>query len=168
MWETWVQSLSWEDPLEKTMAPHSSTLAWRIPWREEHGRLQSMGSQRVDSRLSDFTFTSLMTDYRELRSKGEMRTEDSERCLSFKTFCCAQKHHWSLMLCVCLVAQVCLTLQPHGLQPTRLFCSGILQARILEWVAMPSSRGSPQPRDQTQVSHIAGRFFTICTTWESP
>ena len=38
---------------------------------------------------------------------------------------------------------------------------GILQARILEWVAMPSSRGSFQPRDQTQVSHIAGRFFTI-------
>ena len=107
-------------------------------------------------------------DYRELRSKGEMRTEDSERCLSFKTFCCAQKHHWSLMLCVCLVAQVCLTLQPHGLQPTRLFYSGILQARILEWVAMPSSRGSSQPRDQTQVFRIAGRFFTICTTWESP
>jgi len=38
---------------------------------------------------------------------------------------------------------------------------GILQARILEWVAMPSSRGSSQPRDQTQVSHIAGRFFII-------
>ena len=38
---------------------------------------------------------------------------------------------------------------------------GILQARILEWVAMPSSRGSSQPRDRTQVSHIAGRFFTV-------
>ena len=47
MWETWVQSLGWEDPLEKEMATHSSTLAWRIPWREEPGRLQSMGSQRV-------------------------------------------------------------------------------------------------------------------------
>ena len=42
--ETWVQSLGWEDPLEKEMATHSSTLAWRIPWREEPGRLQSMGS----------------------------------------------------------------------------------------------------------------------------
>ena len=41
---------------------------------------------------------------------------------------------------------------------------GILQARILEWVAFPFSRGSSQPRDQTQVSHIAGRFFTIWTT----
>ena len=45
--ETPVLSLSWEDPLEKEMATHSSTLAWRIPWREEHGRLQSIGSQRV-------------------------------------------------------------------------------------------------------------------------
>ena len=47
MRETWVRSLGWEDPLEKEMATHSSTLAWRIPWREEPGRLQSMGSQRV-------------------------------------------------------------------------------------------------------------------------
>ena len=45
--ETWVQSLGQEDPLEKEMATHSSTLAWRIPWREEPGRLQSMGLQRV-------------------------------------------------------------------------------------------------------------------------
>ena len=44
MWETGVQSLGQEDPLEKEMATHSSTLAWKIPWTEEHGRLQSMGS----------------------------------------------------------------------------------------------------------------------------
>ena len=47
MRETRVQSLSWEDPLEKETATHSSTLAWKIPWTEEPGRLQSMGSQRV-------------------------------------------------------------------------------------------------------------------------
>ena len=47
MQETQVQSLGWEDPLEKEMATHSSTFAWRIPWREEPGRLQSMGLQRV-------------------------------------------------------------------------------------------------------------------------
>ena len=46
-WETWVQSLSGEDLLEEEMATHSSTLAWKIPWMEEPGRLQSMGSQRV-------------------------------------------------------------------------------------------------------------------------
>ena len=47
MQETWVRSLGQEDPLEKEMATHSSTLAWKIPWTEEPGRLQSMGSQRV-------------------------------------------------------------------------------------------------------------------------
>ena len=47
MWETWVWSLGWEDPLEKEMATHSSILAWRIPWTEEPGGLQSTGSQRV-------------------------------------------------------------------------------------------------------------------------
>ena len=47
IWETWVQSLVWEDPLEKEVAIHSSTIAWKIPWTEEPGRLQSMGSQRV-------------------------------------------------------------------------------------------------------------------------
>ena len=45
--ETQVQSLGWEDPLEKEMATHSSTLAWKIPWTEKPGGLQSMGSQRV-------------------------------------------------------------------------------------------------------------------------
>ena len=47
MQESWVQSLSWEDPLEKKMATHSSNLAWRIPWTEESGRLQSRGLQRI-------------------------------------------------------------------------------------------------------------------------
>ena len=47
MQETWVRSLGWEDPLEKEMTTHSSTLAWKIPWTEEPGRLQSMGSHRV-------------------------------------------------------------------------------------------------------------------------
>ena len=47
MQETQVQSLGWEDPLEKEMAIHSSTIAWKIPWTEEPGGLQSMGLQRV-------------------------------------------------------------------------------------------------------------------------
>ena len=46
--DTWVQSLGWEDPLEKRMATHSSILAWEIPWTEEPGGLQSMGSQELD------------------------------------------------------------------------------------------------------------------------
>ena len=47
MQETLVRFLGWKDPLEEGMATHSSVLAWRIPWTEESGRLQSMGSQRV-------------------------------------------------------------------------------------------------------------------------
>ena len=47
MQKTWIQSLDWEDPLEKDMATHSSILAWRIPWTEQPGGLQSTGSQRV-------------------------------------------------------------------------------------------------------------------------
>ena len=49
MQETWVQSLGWEDPLEKEMAAYSSILTWRIPWTEEPAKLQSMGSQESDS-----------------------------------------------------------------------------------------------------------------------
>ena len=54
IWETWVQFLGQEDPLEKEMAIHSTTLAWKIPWTEEPDRLQSMGHK--ESRLSDFSW----------------------------------------------------------------------------------------------------------------
>ena len=68
----------------------------------------------------------------------------------------------------CLVTQSCLTLcDPKDCSPLGFSVHGIIQARILERVAMPSSRGSSQPRDQTQVSHIAGRFFTIWATREA-
>ena len=47
VWETWFQSLGWKDPLEKGMATHSSILAWRMPWTEEPGGPQSLGSQEL-------------------------------------------------------------------------------------------------------------------------
>ena len=47
MWETWVRSLGWEDPLEEAMATHSGIPAWRIPWTEEPSGLQSIGLQRI-------------------------------------------------------------------------------------------------------------------------
>ena len=53
MWETWVQSLGQEDPLEKEMATHTSILAWEISWTEEPGRLQSMGLQKSQTQLSN-------------------------------------------------------------------------------------------------------------------
>ena len=60
MQETQIRSLDWKDPLEKEIATHSSIVAWKIPWTEEPGRLQSMGSQRT--RLSDFTSTEVVCD----------------------------------------------------------------------------------------------------------
>ena len=61
-----------------------------------------------------------------------------------------------------LVVQSCQTLcEPINCSLPGSSAHGILQARILEWVAIPFSRGSSQPRDPTQVSHIAGRFFTV-------
>ena len=59
MRETWVPSLGWEDPLVKGVTTHSSILAWRIPWTEEPGRPQSMGSQRVGPSCMTNTFTSI-------------------------------------------------------------------------------------------------------------
>ena len=55
--ETWVQSLDWEDPLKKGMATHCSILAWRIPWAEEPGGLQHIGSQRVRHHRASNTIT---------------------------------------------------------------------------------------------------------------
>ena len=52
VWETWAQSLGWEDPLEEGMATHSIILAWEIPWNEKPGGLQSMESQRVGHSLA--------------------------------------------------------------------------------------------------------------------
>ena len=68
----------------------------------------------------------------------------------------------------CVLSSSCLTLSnPTNCSLPASLSMGILPARILEWVAMPFSRGSSQPRDWTQVSHIAGRFFTIWATREA-
>ena len=70
-----------------------------------------------------------------------------------------EETHVSINRCCCLVAWSCLTLcDPMGCSPSGSSVHGVLQARILEWAAMPSSRGSSQPRDRTQVSCTAGRF----------
>ena len=63
MQETQVQSLGWEDILEKGMATHSSILAWRIPWTEEPGGLQSMGSQKVGHNWTTNTLAMFWTFY---------------------------------------------------------------------------------------------------------
>ena len=73
----------------------------------------------------------------------------------------------TLYVCV-LVAQLCLTLRnPMDYSPPASSVHGILQARILEWVVIPFSRGPSQPQSRTQVSHIAGRFFIVWATREA-
>ena len=71
MRETWVQSLGQEDPLEKAMAAHSSTLAWKIPWTEESSRLQSTGSKRSDI-TERLHFTGIGLSYKEFTHIGSL------------------------------------------------------------------------------------------------
>ena len=73
----------------------------------------------------------------------------------------------NFMLCVCALSRVRLLVTPKTSQPAPL-STGVLQGRILEWVATLSSRGSSQLRDRTQVSCTAGRFFTVGATREAP
>ena len=132
MQEAWVLSLGWENPLEEVMATHSGILAWRIPWTEEPGGLQSTGSQRVGHAWATQPKTA---QHQEAEGK-----------------------------CYFLIAKLCLTLcDPVGCSQPISPVNGIFQARILEWVAMLSSKGSSWPRDGTQVSCVsctAGGFFT--------
>ena len=141
MWETCIWSLGWEDPLEKGMATHSSILAWRIPRTEAAEGLQSMGSQRVGHDWAT-----------------ELNWSNGLERLCYLLFVHAKSF------------QSCPTLHyPKDCNPPGSSVHGILQARILEWVAIPSSRGSSWPRDQTLKSPaLAGRFFTTGTTREAP
>ena len=113
------------DPLEKEMATHSSILAWKIPWTEKTGSLQSVGSQRVrHDWVTSLDFTSYIY-------------------ISGKFGVCAK------------LLQLCLTLcDPIQCSPLGSSVCGILQPRILEWVAMPSSRGSSWCRGWTYVSYV--------------
>ena len=144
MQETRVQTLGGEDTPEKGMATLSSILAWKISWTEELGRLQPMGSHRVGYDWASSTF------------RGEVRLKVKLYKMENFLFLRAGKVK---------VAQSCLTLcDPMDWNPPGSSVPEIFQARILERVAISLSRGSSWPRDQTQVSCIAGRFFTIWVT----
>ena len=104
-WETRLQPLGGEEPLEEGMATHRSILVWRIPWTEEPGGLQSTGLQKELD----------MTE---------------------------QLNNNNVLFCS-LVAQSCLTLcDPVDCSPPGSSVHRIIQARLLEWVAMPSGRGT--------------------------
>ena len=123
------------------MATHSSVLAWRIPGTGEPGGLPSMGSHRVGHNWSDLAAATAYHD----RKINVLHILEVYIYLKVK------------------VTQLCLTL----CDPMDSTVHGILQVRILEWVAFPFSRGSSQPRDWTQVSQIAGKFFNSWATKEA-
>ena len=152
---TWVQSLGWEDSLEKGMTAHSSILAWRIPWTEETGRLQSMGSQRVGyGSATEHACTSITIDSMMEGAQGTKTWQKPAAEMPFLFLASSSTYK-------CHCAQSCLTLcDPMNCYLPGSSVYGIFQARILDWVAISFSRGSSRPRDWTHVSGIAGRFFT--------
>ena len=188
MQEMWVQSLGQEDPLEKGMAIHSSILAWKIPWTEDPGGLQSIGSQRVRNDWVTKTFTFHYSDGN-VRFCPLLSHIGLPRCLSGKEFTYQRRRcgfnpwvrkipwirkwqstpvflpgethgqrklgGYSLWGCkksdmtwahmhMCMLAkllQSCLTLcDPMDCSLLGSSDHGIIQARILEWVAIPFSK----------------------------
>ena len=125
------------------MATHSSILAWWIPWTEEPGRLQSIGFHRAEHDWSDLTWSMVVFRPKSLKSVLILNSK------------------WFAFYMQKLLSHVWLFVTPWAVQSMEFF-----QARILEWVAIPFSRESSQPRDWTQVSRIAGGFFTIWATRE--
>ena len=96
--------------------------------------------------------------------RGDGWSEDVKRAGKFFLSWCYENYPhvlWSLKVKWKCYSVVFNSLRPHGLWSTSLLCPWNFQARILEWVAIPFSGGSFWPRDQIQVSHVAGRFFTI-------
>ena len=81
MQEMWVRFLSWEDPLEEEMATHSSILAWKIPWTEESGGLQFMGSQRGGHDWSDNTHTILFHDKNVQKGRNRREFLNMVKCV---------------------------------------------------------------------------------------
>ena len=153
------------------MTTHSSILAWRSPWTEEPRGLQSMGSKRfghdwatVYTCYYNITDTLPTERWSYLSSPWmEGRGWDRERLVTAKMNAallkwCPVTSEWVK------VDKLYLNLWDY------MDCTvhGILQAWILEWVALPFSSGSSQPRDQTQVSRIAGGFFASWATREAP
>ena len=158
MQKTWVWSLGWEDPLEKGKATHSSILSRRTPWI-----VQSMGSQRVGHDWVTYTFTfQFLWNISQKYFQYFQILETGFNYFLKAVFSCYYIFLVKVILKV-KVAQSCPTL----CDPVDYTVHGILQARILEWVDFPFSRGSSQPKDQTQISRIAGGFFTSWATREA-
>ena len=152
------------------MATHSSVLAWRIPGMAEPGGLPYMGSHRVGHDGSDLAAAAaaaavkLSIDDFALPNPHPHPHPHTYTKYKIVLFLLTLHCYFNLLIIKVkmLLAQSCLTLHDTmDCSPPGSSVHGILQARIVEWVNIPFSRGSSPPRGQTQVSHIAGRFFTI-------
>ena len=152
VWETQIRSLGGEDPLEKEMATHSSILAWRIPWREEPGRLQSMGSQRVGHNWA--TFLSLSWPSNPTTGHTHWGNQNWKRHVYPNVYCC----------CCCYVTSV---------------MSNSVRSRRRQTTRLPRPWNSPgkntgvgshsllQDIFPTQIFCIAGGFIAVWATREA-
>ena len=134
--EIWVRSLGQKNHLEKEMATHFSTLAWKIPWMEEPGRLQPIVSQS-QTPLSDFIFTFTRPTPIIYILTGLVRRFSKRNMSSSRIHCCyiilSESHS--------VVSDSCDPMDPMDCSPQGSSVHGILQARILEWVAISFSMG---------------------------
>ena len=157
MRETWVQSLSQEDPLEKEMATHSSILAWRIPWTEEPGRLQSMGWQIVGHDWA--TNTSLQTPY---FFPLQCLTLPFTPQVPYNSHSPLSPGHLAAAAAAAKSLQSCPTLcDPIDGSPAGSPVPGILQARTLEWVAISFSNAW---KWKVKVKSLS-RVWLLATPW---
>ena len=156
----WVWCLAQEYPLEKSMANHYNILAWRIPWTEKPGRLQSIMLQRVR-----YDWSNLVCMHKERSDHCHEYWEIPLDSLEFPDRNVFVIHHGggALVSKSCPILAIPWTVARPGSSVHR-----ILQVRILEWVAISFSRGSSLPRNQTWVSCIADRFFTNYELWGKP
>jgi len=141
MWETRVQSLGWEDLLEKEMATHSSILAWKIPWMDEPGRLQSMGTQRV---RHDWA-TSLLLSKQWPEEQASNLTHTSRGLLKYSTKMGASCYYW--YLCV-----------------FPLLCSNWLASPRKELIPLSNTPGfcGHYPGDSSRSPTLGGQW-SLCT-----
>ena len=169
MWETWVQSVGWEDSLEKGKATHSSILAWRIPWTVHRGVAKSQTQLRDLLSLHFIYIYIYMThprvwngyplQYSCLEGPMDRGTwqDTVHRVAQNRT----QLSTYTQICSVQLLSHVQLSVTPWTVWSLPgSSVHGILQAWILEWVAISFSRGSSQPKDQTSISYI------ICISWQ--
>ena len=158
-----------EDPLEEGMATHSSILACRVPWTEEPGGLPSIALQRVRHNWGNLAHMHQALGMNYLTFLALF--PHNATCLTRFWWGSEMAHpdcNLVLWLQIPFIVLYLTTTAPSSfyhnskwksLSHVQLFVTtvhGILQARILEWVAFPFSRGSSQPRDRTQISRIAG------------